>query len=486
MGSKKDKSKDKVRLEFIGGNANGVTGSSILGSFKGVNFLLELGMIQGFGSKIDTYRANWDILNRIDFSKIDYIFIGHFHMDHASLIPNALTHKDFHGKIICTTETARMLKPLLEDSAKIINEDCEWLKNSRGVNAKEYYKDIHANRIFDYICEYDTNELYSLNNFLSFKLIPNNHVLGSCSLKLYFKDDLGKKKSIFYSSDLGNTNVDKFFVYDNIKQCTKANIAIFESTYGGNNKKPITAKMRKNDLREMKNQIIYTLLEKQGNVIFPSFAADRQENLLVYIKQIIDSDERLKDIPVVVDGKLSSKIINVYKDALTGEQKELFDDILNWQNLKINATFEQTQMCLADSNPKIILSSSGMCEAGRIREYLKRCLPDKKSTVIFTGFAPANSLGGKLKLHEHNTIAIDKKNYRINADIVSLNSFSSHMQKNALLDYCLSMNVSDKYIFVHGDKEEKANITQELKDELSIHNKTTEVLASKKGMVVYL
>lgn len=487
MGSKdKNKERNKVRLEFIGGNANGVTGSSILGSFKGQKFLIELGMIQGVGSKIDTYRANWDILNKIDFSTIDYIFIGHFHIDHLGLAPHAFTHKDFHGKIICTTETARMMKPLLEDSAKIIKDDCDWLRNSRGVRAVEYYKDIHVNKMLNYVCEYGTNEIHKLNNNISFKLIPNNHVLGSCSIKLYFKDDLGKTKTIFYSSDLGNTTVDKYFVYEDIKQCTKANIGLFESTYGGNSKKSITPKMRKNDLREIKKQMIYTLLEKKGNIIFPSFAADRQENLLVYIKQIIDSDDRLTDIPVIVDGKLSAKIIDVYKDVLIGEQKELFDDILNWKNLKINATFEQTQMCLVDTNPKIILGSSGMCEAGRVREYLKKFLPDKKSTVIFTGFAPINSLAGKLKLHEHNTISIDKKNYKINADIVSLNSFSSHIQKDSLLDYCLNMNVSDKYIFVHGDKEEKANITQELKDELSVHNRTTEVIASKKGLIVYL
>lgn len=485
MGKKK-KNEDTVRLEFIGGNSNGVTGSAILGTFKNINFLLELGMVQGFGSKIDTYRANWDILNKIDFEKIDYIFVNHFHIDHSGLLCHAVTHKEFHGKIICTTETARMIKPLLEDSAKIIAEDCEWLRNSRAIRAVEYYKDVHVNKLMNCVCEYELNKIHHLNNFLAFELIPNNHVLGSCSLKLHLKDDLGKIKSVFYSSDLGNVNVEKYFVYDDIKYCKKANIGIFESTYGGNNKKVITPKMRKNDLREMKNQITYTLLEKKGNVIFPSFAADRQENLLVYIKQIIDSDERLKDTLVVIDGKLSSKIIDVYKDVLEGDQKKLFDEILNWKNLKINANFEQTQMCLVDDSAKIILSSSGMCEAGRIREYLKKFLPDKKATIIFTGFAPLNSLGGKLKQNEQDTISIDKKNYKINADIISLNSFSSHMQKDSLLDYCLHMNVSDKYIFVHGDKEEKANITQELKDELSIHNRTTEVIASKKGMVVYL
>jgi len=487
MGGKKktDKeNKNKVRLNFIGGNASSVTGSCILGSFKNINFLLELGMVQGF-SKMENHKENWNILNKIDFSKIDYIFVNHFHIDHSGLLGHVATQKDFRGKIICTSETARMLKPLLEDSAKIIKEDCEWLKTSRGMRAVEYYKDVHVHKTMEYINEYSLNDIHKLNQYISFELIPNNHVLGSCSLKMHFRDDLGKSHTLFYSSDLGNTAVDKYFVFEDIKQCKKATVAIFESTYGGGTKKPITPKMRKNDLREMKNQMIYTLLEKKGKVIFPSFACDRQENLLVHIKEIIDSDDRLKDIPVIVDGKLSSKVINVYSDVLTGEQKELFDSIRNWNNLKINTAFEQSKMTLTDDTASIILSSSGMCEAGRVKEYLKRCLPNVKDTIIFTGFAPSNSTGGKIKSQEQSTIKIDDVNCIIRADIICLNSFSSHVQKDQLLNYCLNMNVSDKFIFVHGDKECKENIVQELKDELMVNNKTTQVVGAKKGMVIY-
>lgn len=480
----KKENHNKVKLSFIGGNSNNVTGSCIVGSFKGFNFLLELGMVQGF-SKFENYKENWNILNKIDFNNIDVIFVNHFHIDHSGLLSHIGTLPNFKGKVICTTETARMLKPLLEDSARIIEDDCEWLKKSRGINAIEYYKKVHIYNTLDYVREYSLNETHKLNNFISFKLIPNNHVLGSSSLEMYLKDDLGKTHTLFYSSDLGNTVVDKFFVYDNIKYAKKANVAIFESTYGSDRKKTITSKMRKNDIREMKNQMIYTLLEKKGKVIFPSFACDRQENLLVYIKQIIDGDERLKDINVVVDGKLSSKVIDVYSEVLEGEQKELFDSIRNWKNLKINSDYEQTRACLMDNTPQILLSSSGMCEAGRIKEYLKKNLPDNKNTILFTGFAPENSIGGKIKSQLQNTIKIDETTCDIRADIVCLNSFSSHMQKEQILDYCLNMNVSDKYIFTHGEKEGKENIVRELRDELAVHNKTTQVVGSKMGMVVY-
>ena len=122
--SDKKENKNKVRLSFIGGNANNVTGSCIIGSFKGFNFLLELGMVQGF-SKFENYKENWNILNKIDFNKIDVVFVNHFHIDHSGLLSHIGTLKDFRGKVICTTETARMLKPLMEDSAKIIEDDCE-------------------------------------------------------------------------------------------------------------------------------------------------------------------------------------------------------------------------------------------------------------------------------------------------------------------------------------------------------------------------
>jgi metallo-beta-lactamase family protein len=243
--------------------------------------------------------------------------------------------------------------------------------------------------------------------------------------------------------------------------------------------------MRKNDLREIKNQIIYTLLEKKGKVIFPSFACDRQENLLVYIKQIIDGDERLKDIDVEVDGKLSSKVIGVYSNILTGTQKDQFYEILNWKNLIINESFEQSKTTLMSDKPMVILSSSGMCEAGRIKQYLIKCLPDKKNTIIFTGFAPISSIAGKIKSREQATIKIDEATYDIRADVVCCNSFSSHMQKEQLLSYCMNMNVSDKYIFVHGNKECKEEIVNDLKQELMTHNKTTTVIGSKKGMTIY-
>lgn len=481
MGKKNNN--DKVRLEFIGGNAVNVTGSCIIGSFKGINFLLELGMVQGY-SELECYKENWSILNHIDFKKINYIFVNHFHIDHTGLLCHAIA-KGFKGKIICTYETAKMLKPLLEDSAHIIKDNCEWLRNTKGIKAIEYYKDTDITPTLNLIESYPLNIINKLNG-LSFKLIPSNHVLGSCSLELYFKDNLGKIHNLFYSSDLGNTVVDKFFVYEDVKYSKKANMAIFESTYGSSNKKKIiTKKMRKNDIKEIKNQILYTILEKQGTVLFPSFACDRQENLLVYIKQIVDSDDRLNDIPVIVDGKLSSKVIKVYSNTLQGEQKEQFDKILNWSNLKVVSSFEQTKMILADDKPKIILSSSGMCEKGRIIEYLKKLLPHHKNTIIFTGYAPDSSIGGKLKAQEQNTITIEKSIYKIKARIVITNSFSSHMQQQQLLDYMQNMKVSDGYVLVHGDKQCKEELANILKEKLSEQGRTTPVIVSKKGLVLY-
>jgi metallo-beta-lactamase family protein len=479
------KIKDKVRLEFIGGNATQVTGSSILGTFKGVNFLLELGMVQGEHTELENYRANWDILHKIDFSKIDYIFLAHGHIDHGGLIAHALTHRDFHGRIICTYETKHVLKPLIEDSCHIIKDNCEWLRNTKGIRAVEYYKDKDVEPTMNRIDTYNLNEIYKLTNNFSFKLIPNNHILGSSSIILYFKDDLNITHTLFYSSDLGNTAVDKFFVYDDLSYCKKANIAIFESTYGGITKKAITPKMRKNDVKEMKDNIIHTILEKQGNVLLPSFALDRQENLLVYLKQIIESDERLFDVQVIVDGKLSSKIIKVYNQILQGEQKEQFDDILNWQNLKIVSNFEQTKMILADEKPKIVCSSSGMCTNGHIVEYLKRYLTKDKNTIIFTGYCSDSLLGGKIKSKQQSSVKIDKCVYPIKADVVDLHSFSSHMQRTELLDYCMDMKVSDSYVLVHGDKECKESLAEELENRLRKNNRTTKVISSKKGMVIY-
>lgn len=484
----KNKNKDhKVNLDFIGNNSIGVTGSCILGSFMNENFLIELGGVQD-GTSLENYRNNKSLLDKIDFKKINYIFINHFHQDHSQLVLSAVS-RGFTGKIITNQITSRILIPLWEDACHIMDADIKFFRSSKGMKIEPLYITDDIKNTINYIYEYQENIIHELSNNISFKLLRNNHVLGSTSIEIFFKNKGSHVKKLFYSSDLGNLIVDKYFVFDDIDICTNADIAILESTYNDKNRKPITKKLRKDDLNKIEDIILNTILNKKGNVLLPSFAADRTQNLMIHIKNIFDKHEELRNIPVIVDGKLTSKIIKLYGDLLEGEQKEQFNEVINWKNLNIISDYIMgTKMILEDNNPKVIISSSGMCDKGHVTEYLKAYVKSDKNSIVFSGFSSPRSLASRIKEKIINPnkkyILIDKNNLPLNCEVFELNSFSSHIQRNELIDMMKQMNISNKIILVHGDKDGRDLLAKESMVELMKIDKTTRVISATKNMHV--
>lgn len=489
MGKRKtDKKKEnEVTLYFIGGNATNVTGSCIYGEFLNYKFLLELGGVQD-GSVESNYRNNDTLLNRIDFENIDFIFLNHFHQDHSMLTCGAIP-RGFKGKIITNHETARILKTLWEDSHHIIKEDVNFLRTVKGIKAKHFYNYEDIEETMNHINEYEVNKIHKLNDNISFRLLRNNHVLGSTSLELFLKDNNSRVHKLFYSSDVGSTTVEKYFVYDELDTCHNADIVIHESTYSNSSRQVINKKMRKQELKLMEDTIVDTLINKHGQVVMPCFSCDRTQNILVFIKEIFDKHEELNDIEVVVDGKLTSKIMKVYGELLEGEQLELFEKIISWKNLKIISDFQkETSLVLKDNKSKLILGSSGMCDKGHVLEYIKKCVEGENNTMIFTGYSSPTSLASRIKekniYPDKKRIKIEKGMYALNCSVVELHSFSSHIQRQQIIDTIKGMNVNKKIILVHGDANGRKELAEELQRELRKINKTTNVVASKKDMIV--
>jgi metallo-beta-lactamase family protein len=244
MGGKKTTNKKKeneAKLYFIGGNSTNVTGSCIYGEFLNYKFLLELGGVQD-GSTESNYINNNKLINRIDFENIDFIFLNHFHQDHTMLVPVAVS-RGFKGKIITNHETASLLETLWEDSHHVIKDDVNFLRTSKGVKAKPFYSYEDIQKTMNCIFEYEVNTIHKLNENVSFRLLRNNHVLGSTSLELFLKDNSSKVHKLFYSSDVGSTTVDKYFVYDEVDVCKNADIVIHESTYSSSERRVINEKI---------------------------------------------------------------------------------------------------------------------------------------------------------------------------------------------------------------------------------------------------
>lgn len=478
------KKNGKVNLHFIGNNATGVTGSCILGIFMDTNFLIELGGVQD-GTSLENYRANKSLLDKIDFENISYIFINHFHLDHTMLVLSAF-RRGFRGKIITNHKTAIVCKALWEDACHIMDTDIKYLKQTKGVNLEPLYEIDDVSKTIDLIYEYEENIIYKLSDDISFRLLRNNHVCGSTSLELFFKDSSSKIHKLYYSSDLGSTLVNKYFVFDKTDKCVNANISILESTYNSLERKPITKRIRKEELKLLEDTIIDTIINKKRNIIMPCFSADRTQNMLVHLKNIFDKHEELKDIPVYVDGKLTSKIMKIYADILENEQKELFEEILNWKNLRIVSDYVTgTKMILAENTPHVVCSSSGFADKGHILEHIKDCVKKKNDTIIFTGYSSPNSLATRLKEKIKNpnkkNILIEKNNYHFNCNVVELSSFSSHIQRQELINLMKELN-TDKIVLVHGEIEGRKQLAIDSMNALKEVSKTTRVVSAEKNM----
>lgn len=488
MGKKADAQK-QVYLEFIGNNANGVTGSVIYGKFydctleKDIQFLLECGGKQD-GALQDCYLSNMSVLDKIDCKNIDYVFLGHAHLDHTMLIP-ALVHRGFEGTIFSTKETKAIMPTMWLDGLHINKMDVKWLTYKKKIKAKPYYEEcdvLTTNDLMQYVV---LNQVVQLTPNISFKAIPNRHILGSCSLEMHFKDLSNNIHKLFYSSDLGNVKFDKYFINKEQQPIDNCNVGIYESTYSKRGKVSINKKLRLQEIYELKQTLRKTILEKKGSVLFPAFSLDRSPNLLKIIKDILDADPDLRDIEVVCDGKLTNALIDVYEHVCEGESKTLIREILDWKNLTRVYSFKITQNVLMSSRPKIILSSSGFCINGHIMCYLEKMLPHKENTVIFTGYSPPDSLASQIKNkmqgEGNQYVKIDEKMVKLDCDVLSLNSFSGHIMRDDLIDYITKTN-QDKVVLVHGEAREE--LQEDLQKRFGELNKSTKVVVPKKNSSV--
>jgi predicted metal-dependent RNase len=368
-----------------------------------------------------------------------------------------------------------------------MDNDVKHLKQNKGVNVEPLYKNEDVPITMEYIYEHEEGVMQKLSENISFKLLRNNHVLSSTSLELFFKDDSSRIHKLYYSSDLGTNLVDKYFVFDKIDKCTNCNLAILESTYNSKDREAITKKARKEELKLLEDTIVNTIINKKGNVVMPCFSADRTQNMLVHLKNIWDKHKELEDVVIYVDGKLTAKVMKIYSEILEGEQKELFDSIFNWKNLKIVSDFMTgTRMILGDKEPHLTISSSGMADKGHVLEHIKASVKSSKDVIVFTGYSSPTSLASRLKEKIINpnkkNILIEKTNYCFNCEVVELKTFSSHIQRQELINLIKEMNVTDKIILVHGEQEGRKDLAKDAMEECMKINKTTRVISAERNM----
>lgn len=408
--------------------------------------------------------------------ELDYIFITHTHADHCLLLPK-LYKEGCNAQIIISDGSGQIYKDMAEDCAEINERDVLFINSQHNKNYMPLYDLSDVEKSVNYMTEFSVNRKIKLDDSLSFELIPAGHLLGSCQVLLYLTYN-NLTKTILVTGDIGNKVVKNRFVGE-YQQVSKADIVIAESTYGDKPDIKTGKKERKNDLEKFKSIIERQIHEMKGRVIIPSFSQSRMQQLALMVYQMYkDSEWKPK---VYIDSPLSIRIFNDYEACLEGQDKDDLDELINSGMFTFVKEPEKSKALVASNEPCLVLSSSGMCQVGRIRHHLKKCVSDPNATILFVGYSTDGSLASLLKDNKCKSITIDQKVYPCRCSSYSLKSMSGHAPFNQLVENYSNINCQ-KLILHHGSKLAKETLKEALDKEYMRNYKTTRVIIANSSL----
>lgn len=447
-----------MKLTFLGA-AETVTGSCYLLSAGETNILIDCGMFQG---SAELSQLNYDDF-AFDVKSLKYMILTHAHMDHSGRIPK-LVKDGFEGEIYCTKATRDLCEIMLQDSAHIQEMEAEYdsRKNRRkGMRDIEPLYDMkNATDSMKYFLPIKYDNKIKLNENVSFCIRDAGHMLGSGILEIWVNES-GKEEKIVFSGDLGNLQQpllqDPTIIHD-------ADYLVMESTYGNRNHE-IKKSYNDNFLK-----IILETAEKGGTLVIPSFAIGRTQEILYDLNSYKENKMlgKFNDIKVILDSPLAIKATEIFKKyyyMLDQETQDLVnrgDDPLVFENLSYSLTAEESKAINFDDDVKIIISASGMCEAGRIRHHLKHNIFKENSTILFVGYQAEGSLG-RMILDGMKNIKLFGEQIAVKARIESLDYYSGHADHDGLIRWVKSYAVKPKKIILtHGETDAIVTLQKDL------------------------
>ena len=473
--------KNKGRVSFVGTNAERVPGSSILIQTENKKILVECGLYQGDESLLEQYKIN---KARFPYKvkDIDYVIVLHSHIDHVGLIPK-LYKQGASAQIIAPSGLRNLFEIMAKDSAFIMERDAEDLEKKFNRTFEPIYQETDVYNALEHWNEFERNEIIEIEEDIKIRFLNSSHIINACQCELWIKHN-NRTVKIGVTSDLGNVSITNDYVED-FKPIEKANLLIGEATYS-RELKNITMKNRKKDLEKLKTAIEQTCIEKKGKVLIPVFALQRCQSILTCLYEIFKEEDF--NVPIIIDSPLAIKISNVFLGELEKTnlaQFEKLQEVLSWNNIKFEKEFEGTQSWINNKEPCVFLSCSGMLNAGRAVYTASKLLPCSNNCIIFCGFSSEGSLGSKIKNKKQKTVTIEGKAIPCRSQVVNLLSFSSHMQREDLLEYYSNGNY-DKIAIVHSEFKSKITFCEELQKRLSKKNKTNKVICVNKNTEILL
>ena len=448
-----------MKLMFLGADHE-VTGSCHYIEACGKSILLDCGMEQGR----DTYE-NQEI--PVAAGRIDYVFLSHAHIDHSGLLP--LLHKNgFQGQIYATEATTDLCRIMLLDSAHIQEFEAQWRnrKNKRAGKApfEPLYTTEDAMAVMEHFVPCDYMKEIEVCEGVKIRFTDVGHLLGSSSIEIWLTEN-GVSKKIVFSGDIGNIN--QPIIHDP-RYTTEADFVIMESTYGDR-----YHTVPPDYVAELAGQIQQTF-DRGGNLVIPSFAVGRTQEMLYFIREI--KERRLvhghEGFKVYVDSPLAIEATRVFAenylgcydtDAMALVQKGI--NPLTFQGLEVAVTPDDSMAINFDKSPKVIISASGMCEAGRIRHHLKHNLWRPECTILFVGYQAIGTLGRNI-IEGEKEVRLFGETITVNAHIEELAGVSGHADKNGLLKWVNHFEKKPERVFVvHGEDLVCEDFTKCLKEE---------------------
>ncbi|MBE6923853.1 MAG: MBL fold metallo-hydrolase [Ruminococcaceae bacterium] len=450
-----------MKLTFLGA-VHEVTGSCTLLEACGKHILIDCGLEQG----PDIYE-NCEI--PVPAMDIDAVLLTHAHMDHSGKIP-ALVAQGYKGPIYATEATRRLCAIMLRDSAHIQEFEAQWRNRKAQRSGQPFYVPLYtmadAERAISQFMGYPYGETIEIFPGISIRFSDAGHLLGSASIYVEIQEE--EKRSILFSGDVGNQN--RPLIRDP-QAPPVADYVVVESTYGDrlHGERP--------DYVSQIASIMQDTFDRGGNLVIPSFAIGRTQELL-YLMRIIKEEKLLRgheDFTVYVDSPLAVEATRIYSAGLTDyyDQETLAllakgIDPINFPGLCLSVTADQSKLINEDRRPKVILSASGMCEAGRIRHHLKHNLWRGDSTILFVGYQSEGTVGRKL-LEGADTVRLFGEEITVKARILRLAGSSGHADRDMLTGWLAQMGQKPKKVFVnHGDDEVCDGFARHLEETLGV------------------
>jgi metallo-beta-lactamase family protein len=443
------------RVTFLGA-AQTVTGSLHIVEANGRRLLLDCGLFQGNRAEARQRNSHFPF----DPRSIDLVVLSHAHLDHCGNLPT-LVRGGFTGPIYCTPATRDLAAVMLADSAKIQEEDADFLNRHRepGEPAVEpLYGREDARRAVGQIQSVAYHRDADLGHGFRLRLVDAGHLLGSAMVSLTIAGN-GREYSLTFTGDVGRPGVP---ILRDPEPVPPGDVLLCESTYGGETHPAVA------ELAGELGEVVRRTAGRGGKVLIPAFSLGRTQTVIYYLHQLVSAGQ-LPELPVFVDSPLASDATEVFRlhpecfDEETARLLEDDPDLFGGRRVRYVRTVDESKALNGRREPCIIIASSGMCEAGRILHHLAHNVEDPRTTVVLVGFQAPNTLGRRLADHQPE-VRILNRTYRPRAEVVTLSGFSSHADQNDLLRYLRPLVGRVKRVrLVHGEPERAEALAQALR-----------------------